>query len=126
MWPSTVFLSDEDCEHCKGGAQHLSRKPKFSSRFLAATWMGPRWRQTSPRIRGGCHCRAKGTNAGRLNGEARFEPRKRLGLESSRSSFLDAAPRGQINRKAPKPMSAFVVCAGDRCNSGAAMLVRRR
>src|SRR5437667_12892700 len=48
LWSSTIGLSDEDREHCEGGTQRISRKPKFPPRILATTRMGPQSREASP------------------------------------------------------------------------------
>ena len=42
-----------------------------------------------------------------------------------RSFFLDPALRCEVNRKTAEPMSAFVMRAGDRCETRAPMRVRR-
>src|SRR5206468_65353 len=80
---------------------------------LAETRLGAFGRKSSSRNRPNCRSRL-----------GRGVSRHALGLlRRSRSFFLNPAPRCEINCKTAEPMSAFVMCACDRCEPGAPMRV---
>ena len=88
--------------------------------------MDSRRRKTSSRTGADAHGRIVRT-ALTVNVEALFlTPETPSGLESRCSLLLDTALRCEINREAAEPMPAFVMRAGDRCESGAPMRVSRR
>src|SRR5437762_7497415 len=111
-WPlqTSAFRLSEKCRKCsESRTQHLSWKPGCAGKFLAGTQLEP-GRKASARTRANARCRF-------VTGLA-F-------LKAGRCSFLNPTPRGEINRKAAEPMSAFVMFARDCCQSCAAMLVSR-
>src|SRR5262249_35722434 len=54
--PSALRLPDKYCQYSKGGAQHFSRQPNRSPRFLAATCMAALGRKASTRVGTNAHC----------------------------------------------------------------------
>src|SRR5262245_49317881 len=101
MRPAAFCLPHKYCKYEKGRAQHFSRQPKRLGRILAATRLGPRGRSASQGIR---------TNAdGRAVNKSAWSWRK-----NGRSSFLNPALRGEIDREAAEPVAAFVMFTGHR------------